>query len=242
MGVDGAAAESGKMLATGEYVFFLHAGEKAAGVVNDPPRRGGDHAGAENGGGLGEREVEDGSEDGVEAESAGFAGDEQAMLAEKVAPAGGKDSGSGGHGSDDVAKAIDEAAFEVDAAEERGGADAVGLAQQGCYLRGLLDIAAEENDAAEADVVEPGALFSGERGPFDASDEDLAGLLGELHIAAAGHEDARLATAIGAGFGGGSGFLSAPSAHGLVAINSCWLSYPRFRLSVLPGGSAPEEA
>lgn len=143
------------------------------------------------------------------------------MLAVEVAPASGKDSGGRGHGGDKVAETIDETAFEVNATEKRGGADTVGLTQQRGDLGGLLNIAAEEDDAAGADAVEPGAFFGGERRAFDAGNEDLAGLLRELHIAAAGHEDARLATAVGAGSWDRAKFLYAPSAHGLVAINWC---------------------
>ena len=94
MGVDLAAAEARKMLAAGENVFVLHAGKEGAHVVDDAAGLGGDGAGAEDGRGFGEREIEDGREDGVATEGAGFAGDEPAVLTVKIALTGSEDGGS----------------------------------------------------------------------------------------------------------------------------------------------------
>ena len=222
VGVDLAAAEAGKMLAAGEDLFVLHAGEEATGVVDDTAGLGGDRAGEQDGGGLGQGEVEDGREDGVATEGAGFAGDEPSVLAVEVALAGGEDGRRRGHGVDEVAQTIDEAAFEVDAAKERGRAAGAGIAKQRGDLGGALDVAAEEDDAAGTNALQPGALFCGEGGAAETGDEELAGLLGELHVAAARHEDARPAAAIAAGWFGRSGMdLCAPGAHGLVSWHWC---------------------
>ncbi len=208
------------MFAAGEDFFVPDAGEEVAGVVDDAAGLVGNGASAEDRGGFAEGEVEDGREDGVEAEGAGFAGDEPAVLTIEGALAGGEDGGRGRHGGDEVAEAVDEAAFEVDRAEERRGAGVVGFAEERGDLRGLLDVAAKENDAAGADAAEPGALFDGEGGASDAGDEDLASLFGELHVATAGHEDAGLAAAVRArSFGGGDGVLTAPCAHGRIPIS-----------------------
>ena len=80
-------------------------------------------------------------------------------------------------------------------------APSAGFAQQRSHLGHFLDVAAEENDATGANTLQPGALFSGERGAAETGDKKLSGLLSELHIAAARHEDARAAAVAAGGFG-----------------------------------------
>jgi hypothetical protein len=136
--------------------------------------------------------------------------------------AGCEDGGRRRHGGDEVAQTIDEAAFEVDAAEERSGTGAVGFAEEGGDLRGFFDIAAEEDDAAGPDALKPGALFGVERSAADSGDEDLPGLLGELDGAAARHEDASGLAASAAGRrareGDGGVFWFARGGHGKVIL------------------------
>jgi hypothetical protein len=121
------------------------------------------------------------------------------MLAVKVALAGGEDGSGGGHGVNQVAEAVNQAALDIDAAEKGRRADAVGFAEERSDLRGLFDVAAEEDYAAGTDALEPGAFLRGERRARDTADEDLPGLLGEFDVAAAGHEDAGKAAAVRAG-------------------------------------------
>ena len=63
------------MLAAGEDLLRLHAGEKTAGVIDNAPGRGGDDACAHDGSRLGQRQVEDRGKDSIKAEGAGFAND-----------------------------------------------------------------------------------------------------------------------------------------------------------------------
>jgi hypothetical protein len=79
-----------------------------------------------------------------------------------------------------VAQAIDEAAFEIDAAEV--GVDAVGrcVFEEAAGLGGVFDVAAEEDDAGGADEFEPGVFEGGEFEGFETDDEEAACGLAEV--------------------------------------------------------------
>ncbi len=104
-------------------------------------------------------QIEHGREGDIEAEQAQLRADEVAVLAEEPLVAGSGDSGGGGHGRDEVAEAIDEAAFDIDGVEEGSIADNIGDAvEQRVYLCRLFDVAAKENGAGGPDEAKPRAL------------------------------------------------------------------------------------
>ena len=80
------------------------------------------------------------------------------LAAEPPAPGCG-DGRRRGHGRNEIAEAIDEAALDIDGMEDGAVGNNVGDAlQQRVGLCGLFDIAAEEHGAGRLDQAQPGAL------------------------------------------------------------------------------------
>ena len=81
------------------------------------------------------------------------------MLATEFPAARRGDCRRRGHGRNEVAKAIDEAAFDVDGMEEGTVGDkTVDALEQRVDLYGFFDVAAEEDGAGGLDQAQPGAL------------------------------------------------------------------------------------
>ena len=116
--IERAAAQAGKVFAAAKCSRLAEAGEKGFGVGDDAFWIVGDDAGAHHVGGSGGAKVEHGCEGDVEAEQAKLGADEIAVLtAEPPAPGCG-DGRRRGHGRNEIAEAIDEAAFNIDGMEE----------------------------------------------------------------------------------------------------------------------------
>src|SRR5579862_9196000 len=115
MTIEGAFAETGKVLATSQHVGGAQSGEKFAGVGYGFTRIGGNGTGTHHAARGFEGKIEDGGEVEVEAEGTAVFSDELAVLAEKFVVTAGEDLRSGRGGAESFAEAIDLAAFKVDA-------------------------------------------------------------------------------------------------------------------------------
>ncbi len=157
--VERAAAEAGEVLAAAERTGPAEAGEEGFRVGDDAFRIAGDDTRAHHFIGSGGAQIEHGRERNVEAEQAKLGTDEIAMLAIEFSVARRRNCRRRGHWSNQVTKAIDESAFDVDCMEEGTVADQTFDALEQCVdLDSFFDVAAEEDGAGGPDQAQPGAL------------------------------------------------------------------------------------
>jgi hypothetical protein len=172
MRVERTAAQAGKVLPATEHTCFAEAGEEGFRVSDDTFRIVGYHTGAHHFGGSSSTQIEHGGKGDVETEQAELRADEVAVRAAESSAAGRGDDGWRGHGCDEVAKAIDEAALDIDGMKDGTIADEIRNAlKQSVDLRRFFDVAAEEHGTGRLDEAQPSALRSVEFCPGKSNEE-----------------------------------------------------------------------
>src|SRR5271166_3011554 len=174
MTIELAFTEAGEVFAASQHVCFAKAGEKLAPIGDSFLRLRRDHARAHHAARGFKCQIKRRSEINIKAEGAAVLSDNLTMLEEELAVAGGEDIGRGRCGTEHVAEAVDESAFEIDTGEKRCRNALLALAQQTPCLLGGLDVAREEDYARRLQPFEQGSEARRHLGAVEADDEKLA--------------------------------------------------------------------
>src|SRR5450631_4087805 len=180
MAVESCTAEAGKVFATAKDSGIAKSAQEFSRITNGLDWIGGNGARTQSALRFLEPQVDTRRKVGVESHRVELPADQFPVIAKQLERSSCGNVGDGRNRGDDIAKAIDGAAFHSHASKHRGRHRLLRIAQESMRLCGFRDVSFEQDDAARMKGSQHRAQMRRNTGAFEAHDEQLADLLAKI--------------------------------------------------------------